>query len=190
MILQSPNPTSQEVSAQGDRAEAAPSLTIRGRSQVVDGNGVAKKRPEYAAWYAAIWRCTNPVAKNYPNYGGRGITICQRWRESFDAFLADVGPRPGPQYSLDRIDNDGNYEPGNVRWATRVQQRNNCRPSLGWPSRRLTVRGVTRSVAEWSRLSGLPYTTIRTRVLAGWDAERAVTTPPDPRKTRKQGRVS
>ena len=74
-----------------------------------------------------IQRCTNPNAPNWYLYGGRGITVCQRWRDSYTDFLADVGPRPGVDLSLDRIDNDGNYEPGNVRWATRSEQQRNKR---------------------------------------------------------------
>jgi hypothetical protein len=72
-----------------------------------------------------IQRCTHPRNPSFPDYGGRGITVCPRWRTSFENFLADLGPRPGPEYSLDRIDVNGHYEPHNVRWATRrVQDRN------------------------------------------------------------------
>jgi len=86
-----------------------------------------KYTPEYIAWANIIARCENPKHKAYPNYGGRGITICGRWRESFESFLADVGPRPSDDNSLDRIDNDGHYEPGNVRWATISEQAKNRR---------------------------------------------------------------
>jgi hypothetical protein len=72
-------------------------------------------------------RCYNPKDTKYPDYGGRGIVMCDEWRNSFEAFLADVGPRPAPGLSIDRIDNDGNYEPGNVRWATHVVQQSNTR---------------------------------------------------------------
>ncbi len=80
--------------------------------------------PEYRSWYGMRRRCSNPNTMDYPRYGGRGIRVAPQWVK-FETFLADVGPRPGPGYSLDRIDNDGDYEPGNVRWATHSEQRRN-----------------------------------------------------------------
>lgn len=84
---------------------------------------------EFASWTSAIDRCTNPNSPKFKHYGGRGITMCQRWRESFTAFISDMGPRP-PKMSLDRINNDGNYEPGNCRWATQSQQCKNRRKPI------------------------------------------------------------
>jgi hypothetical protein len=89
--------------------------------------------PEYRAWGSMKTRCLNPSYTDYPRWGGRGIKIHQPWVEDFMAFYRDVGPRPSPKHSLDRIDNDGDYEPGNVRWATKLQQTQNRRPCKTGP---------------------------------------------------------
>lgn len=103
-------------------------LRTRGHRAIARSLGGGRS-PEYAAWNAMLQRCHNPKNRSFKNYGARGITVCERWRESFDAFLADVGPRPSPDLSLDREHNDCGYEPGNVRWATRFEQRANRRDS-------------------------------------------------------------
>jgi hypothetical protein len=90
--------------------------------------------PEYGSWHSMIARCTNPRYDSFHDYGGRGITVCDRWRygengmSGFECFISDMGPRPSPNHSLDRIDPNGNYEPGSVRWATAKEQANNRNP--------------------------------------------------------------
>lgn len=99
-------------------------VTKHGEARVRNGTVTT----EYRTWTHIIGRCENQNDTAWPNYGGRGIAICREWRESFQAFLAHVGRRPAPGFSIDRVDNDGNYEPGNVRWATKSQQALNRRP--------------------------------------------------------------
>jgi hypothetical protein len=95
--------------------------------------GGRARRNECRSWRAMIRRCTVPTQDGYANYGGRGISVCQRWLDSFDAFYADMGKRPSRAYSIDRINVDGNYEPGNCRWATMKEQAANKRATLSAP---------------------------------------------------------
>lgn len=104
-------------------------------------HGMSKTR-EYANWQRMIARCHRPTSTQYGWYGSRGIVVCERWRESFEAFLADIGPRPSRRHTLDRIDNDGNYEPGNTRWATKREQALNSRPAKRANARRAQARGL------------------------------------------------
>lgn len=134
------------------------------------------KRPEYMAWRNMIARCENPKRKDFASYGGRGIKVCARWRSSFGAFLADIGTRPSPQHSIDREDNDGNYEPDNVSWATKRQQGENRRTTTAY-----THRGKTQSLKQWSRDLGIPIATLWSRIESGWPIGKALETPRQPR---------
>jgi hypothetical protein len=127
---------------------------------------------EYITWKSMIGRCYQPTATGFAHYGGRGIAVCDRWRSSFDAFLADVGKRPSEKHSLDRINNNGNYEPGNCRWATLKEQRRNTRANS-----LLTFRGETRCVTEWAEIFGLNVTTLSCRLRLGWPTEKAFVAP-------------
>lgn len=132
--------------------------------------------PEHQAWKSMNQRCSNPRRKQYPDYGGRGIRVCARWRSSFLAFLGDMGPRPGPGYSLERRNNALGYEPGNCYWATRGEQNLNRRSA-----RRISVDGLTLSIAEWARRSGISKSLIAARLdRLGWEPTRAVTQPARP----------
>lgn len=122
--------------------------------------------PEYRAWTNMKYRCNTPSCNLYPYYGGRGITVCDEWQQSFAAFLKHIGPRPSPRHSLDRIDNNGDYRPGNVRWATRYQQCRNRRSS-----RLLTIGGRTMSAIEWAEAVNLPIRTLRSRLRLNWSLE-------------------
>lgn len=127
----------------------------------------------YEAWRGMRERCQNQKNKRYPDYGGRGITVCNRWSGSdgFAAFLADLG-EPSPGFSLDRIDNDGNYEPDNCRWVSReVQQRNRRNNRL------LTYQGRTQSLAAWVEELNVHRVTVDRRLARGWSVEQALTIP-------------
>lgn len=137
--------------------------------------------PEYMTWLDMRRRCSDPSRKSFPRYGGRGISVCDRWIRSFEAFLADMGERPEGT-TLDRIDKDGNYEPGNCRWATPVEQSRN-RSS----NRYVDCDGNTVSLAEYCDRKGFDYILIRDRVCGlGWTLERAVSEPVRPTSMTKQ----
>jgi len=119
---------------------------------------VGRRSPTYKAWYAMLQRCTNPRVEKWAHYGGRGITVCDRWR-TFANFLADMGEKPF-KLTLERIDNDGNYEPGNCRWATQSEQLMNRRTTRQWE-----CCGLTGTLTEWASAFRLNYYTARTRML-------------------------
>lgn len=135
---------------------------------------------EHTAWVNMRQRCSNPNNPSFDKYGGRGIRVCSRWLESFENFFADMGERP-PATSLDRKDNNGNYEPGNCRWATFTVQVANRRPFTTKASLRLDVSGEVKTIHEWARLRSLRPSTIYGRLDSGWTPERAVNTPTDKR---------
>ena len=138
----------------------------------------------YVSWYGAKYRCLNKKARKWKNYGGRGIEICERWKNDFAAFLADMGERP-PGTSLDRIDNDGDYEPGNCRWATCKQQQRNKR-NTKW----IEYNGVVKDAASWVDEFGMNGRILVNRVRNGWDAEVAFETPVSPVGPGRRGRPS
>lgn len=128
--------------------------------------------PEYDAWKAMIQRCTNVKNPSYFRYGARGITVCTAWRKSFQRFLEDMGPRPSPQHTLERVDNSAGYSPENCIWATHSEQARNTRHN-----RRITFRGQSRSVGEWAEVVGIRAGTISWRIRSGWSILRALTEP-------------
>lgn len=115
--------------------------------------------PEYTAWCNIKVRCYGAADHTVKHYRDRGITMCERWRVNFAAFLEHIGPRPSSRHTIDRINNDGNYEPGNVRWATRAEQARNKRST-----RNITFRGETLCLADWARRIGVSPGTLRHRL--------------------------
>lgn len=140
------------------------------------------KCPEYEVWSSMKKRCQNPAFRSFHNYGGRGVAVCEEWASSFERFLEDMGPRPDENHTLERIDNDGNYEPGNCRWATRREQMNNIRKNVV-----LVVDGEAATLAEWCRRNGIAHSSVLKRLANGWDVKRAVTTPPRHWPSKKDG---
>lgn len=136
---------------------------------------------EYRIWQSMKARCQYQTRRSWAAYGGRGITVCERWNESFPAFLEDMGPAPSVKHSIDRIDNDKGYCPENCRWATNREQSLNRRNN-----RRLTLNGVTLTSKEWSEKIGIDRGTIEARIdCYGWSVEKALTTPKVYRGVRK-----
>lgn len=143
------------------------------------------RAPEYKAWGSIRDRCDNPKCRSWPRYGGRGIKMCEGWQE-FASFIRDMGERPSPRHSIDRIDNERGYDCGhcddclrrnaapNCRWATRFEQARNKRNN-----RRIAFGGVTRTATEWGEITGISPGTIASRIAKGWTVERALTRRPN-----------
>lgn len=123
--------------------------------------------PTYHSWVGMVQRCTNQRHASWPGYGGRGITVCERWM-TFANFLADMGVKP-PRTSIDRLDNSKGYSPDNCRWSTTRQQASNKRNNT-----LLTYKGRTETQAEWCRITGIHQATLSHRLLHGWSVERAL----------------
>lgn len=128
-----------------------------------------KVSPERMAWKNIKTRCNNPKHNEYHRYGGRGITMCDRWKESFSAFAEDMGPRPSSKHSIDRRDNDGNYEPGNCRWATKREQSLNTSKN-----HRIEHDGKLITVQELSEIAGVGFGAMAERIDRGLRGDRLV----------------
>lgn len=127
---------------------------------------------EYKSWYSIKQRCTNPKSKHYRHYGGRGIKMCSQWHNSFIAFLRDMGKAPSITHSIDRVNNNGNYEPSNCRWATVKEQMNNMSTN-----RLIEFKGETKTMAQWCEYLNLNYKKIKARFGRNWTIQRALETP-------------
>lgn len=127
-------------------------------------------RPEYEVWRMMRRRCSDASRPDYPVYGGRGIRVSAEWQRSFEAFLRDVGPRPSAKHQLDRIDPDGDYAAGNVRWVTTHTQSRNKRVT-----RLITANGETLCMTDWAARLGLDASAIHYRIARGWSEVEAVT---------------
>lgn len=132
------------------------------------------RTPEYQTFSALLRRCMDSNDKFYNDYGGRGIKVCQEWNHlsKFPAFLANVGRKPTPKHTIDRIDHNGNYEPGNVRWATMAEQMRNTRRTHF-----LTINGETLCLMDWAIKYNIPRRTLALRLERGWSPEDAVKFP-------------
>lgn len=130
-----------------------------------------RKSPEYQVWIQMLQRCKNPRNRNYKNYGGRGITVCERWRD-FSAFMEDMGSRPHAGLTIERKDNNRGYTAENCIWGTREEQANNSRHN-----RLITFNNQTLTVSQWAALLGMKSTVIINRLRIGWPEELALTTP-------------
>lgn len=137
-------------------------------SRIIDGRC---KTPEYNIYYKMIDRCKNPNNNRFHRYGGIGITVCERWLESFENFLSDMGPRP-KKYSLDRIDTLIGYSPENCRWASQETQQNN-RTNNHF----ITANGETKTLSQWAQFLGVDHRALFLRIKRGWSADEAINRP-------------
>ena len=134
---------------------------------------------EYGIWRAMKQRCRDKNSINYPRYGGKGVSVCAKWINDFEAFYSDMGPRPSPDHQIDRIDSNGDYEPVNCRWVDKYEQANNKSDNVI-----LIVDGKKVPRGKAIRDSGLPYPTVVKRLKMGWSVEDALTVPVGSRSAR------
>lgn len=139
-----------------------------------------KVSSEYTTWLNIRNRCNDSKNKAYKLYGGRGIKVCERWL-IFANFIADMGNKPSIKHSIDRIDTNGNYEPGNCRWTTKLVQARNTRTN-----NYIEYNGEKRCIAEWGEIFGIRANVITKRLLRGWPIEKALTSPLDTYVLRKR----
>jgi hypothetical protein len=132
-------------------------------------HGMSRTRP-YDIWCGMIKRCLNPKAEDYKNYGGRGIKVCERWNK-FDNFWEDMKSDYSDNLTIDRIDNNGNYEPSNCKWSTMKEQNNNRRDNII-----IKYQGKKNTISEWATIKNTTYTTLFLRLRRGWTIERTLTT--------------
>lgn len=138
-------------------------------AQLLRHGGARRKdrAPEYTSWKQMNGRCYNKANKRYPEWGGRGITVCDEWRHDFARFLADMGPKPSGRHSIERIDNNGSYHPGNCIWATPNIQSANRRNVM-----MVEFAGKRVCLSEAARLAGLGFTTVKRRIKRGWPQDK------------------
>lgn len=159
-----------------EQARAASEICLK---RITHGASVGKSigipvSTEYSTWAAMRKRCLNPNDSAYPDYGGRGIKVCERWVNSFENFLEDMGRRPSSKHTLDRFpNNDGDYEKSNCRWATMKEQCYNRRSNV-----HINYNGETKALKEWAEVFDVPYKKLHNRInYSKWDFHKAITTP-------------
>lgn len=127
--------------------------------------------PEHSVWSDMKRRCYDPRRADFKFYGGLGIIVCKRWMK-FESFISDMGPRPSNHHTLERIDVNGNYAPSNCKWATRKEQANNTKRNV-----KLTLDDKTMTISQWAEHLGISQWRIRSRLKAGWNNKKTLTTP-------------
>lgn len=142
---------------------------------------LGKVKQIYSLWCRIKDRCNNPNKQHYERYGGRGIKVCERWQNSFENFLEDMGERPSEKHSIDRIDVNGDYCKENCRWATKKEQANNTSTN-----KFLLIDGQLKTIAQWSEIYGVKQCIISKRIIRGWNPNIAVKMPPQTKRPTKQ----